>query len=132
MEQTHHVMLVGDLLHDLHGELVVVAGGVSVGIHRGHLMLGRGHLVVLGLAVDAQRPEIFVQILHIGRHTGTDSAVVMVVQLLTAGRLGAEQGTAGHPQILPLVVHLFIHQKILLLRADAGDDPAAFGRMRMA
>ena len=117
MEQTHHVMLVGDLLHDLHGELVVVAGGVSVGIHRGHLMLGRGHLVVLGLAVDAQRPEVFVQILHIGRHTGTDSAVVMVVQLLTAGRLGAEQGTAGVDQVFSLQEFLCIYQEVFLLRS---------------
>ena len=125
MEQTHHVMLVGDLLHDLHGELVVVAGGVGIGVHRGHLVLGGGHLVVLGLAVDAQGPEIFVQVLHVGRHPGTDGAVIVVIQLLTAGGLGAEEGAAGHPQVLPLAVHLFIHQEVLLLRADAGDDPAA-------
>ena len=125
VEQAHHVVLVGDLLHDLHGELVVVAGGVGIGVHRGHLVLGGGHLVVLGLAVDAQGPEIFVQVLHVGRHPGTDGAVIVVIQLLAPGRLGTEEGAAGHPQVLPLVVHLLIHQEVLLLRAYAGDDPAA-------
>ena len=48
----------------------------------------------------------------------------MVIQLLTAGRLGAEEGAAGHPQVLPLVVHLLIHQEVLLLRADTGRDLA--------
>ena len=125
VEQAHHVVLVGDLLHDLHGELVVVAGGVGIGVHRGHLVLGGGHLVVLGLAVDAQGPEVFVQVLHIGCHPGADGAVIVVIQLLAPGGLGAEEGAAGHPQVLPLAVHLFIHQEVLLLRAYAGDDPAA-------
>ena len=35
---------------------VLVAGAVGVGIDGGHLMLGGGHLVVLGLAEDAQGP----------------------------------------------------------------------------
>ena len=56
MEQAHHAVLGGHIFHDLHGQLVVVAGGVGVGVDGGQLVLGRGHLVVLGLGQDAQLP----------------------------------------------------------------------------
>ena len=125
IQKAHQIVLFCDLFHDLHGELVVVAGGVGVGIDGSHLVLGGGRFVVLGLAVNTQSPEVFVQVLHEGCYPGTDGAVIVVIQLLTAGRLGTEEGAAGHPQVLPLVVHLLIHQEVLLLRAYAGDDPAA-------
>ena len=122
VQKAHQIMLFRDLFHDLHGELVVVAGGVGVGIDGSHLVLGGGRLIVLGLAVNTQGPEVFVQVLHEGCYPGTDGAVIVVIQLLTPGRLGTKQGAAGHPQILPLVVQLLIYQKVLLLRADTGND----------
>ena len=48
MEQTGQAMAFGNLFHDLHGQLVVVGGHVGVGEDRCQLMLGRGHLIVLG------------------------------------------------------------------------------------
>ena len=124
IQKAYQIVLFCDFFHDLHGELIVVAGGVGVCIDGGHLVLSGGRLIVLGLAVNTQGPEVFVQVLHEGCYPGADGAVIVVVQLLTAGRLGTEEGAAGHPQVLPLVVHLLIHQEVLLLRADTGRDLA--------
>ena len=85
MEQAHQSVAVGHLLHHLHHQLVLVAGGVGVGVDRGHLMLGGGHLVVLGFAEHAQLPQLLIQILHIGGDPGPDGAIVVVVQLLSLG-----------------------------------------------
>ena len=47
----------------------------------------------------------------------------MVLQLLSPGRLGAKQGAARHPQVLPLFIEGLVNQKILLLRPHLGSDP---------
>ena len=56
MQQADQPVPVGDLLHDLHGQLVLVVGGVAVAVDGGHLVLGRRDLVVLGLAQHAELP----------------------------------------------------------------------------
>ena len=127
MEQADEAVLVGHLLHDLHGQLVVVAGGVGVGENGGHLMLRGGHLVVLGLGEDTQRPQSLVQLLHVSGDPGLDGAEVMVLQLLAAGGLGAEQGPAGHAQVLTLVIQFLVNEEILLLGAHLGGDPLGLG-----
>ena len=127
MEEAHQAVAVRHLLHHLHGDLVVVAGGVGIGVDGGHLVLGGGHLVMLGLGEDAQRPQCLVQVLHIGGHTGLDGAEVVVLQLLAPGGLGAEQGPAGHLQILALPEELLVDEEILLLRAHLGGDPLGLG-----
>ena len=96
---------------------------LAVGEHRRHLMLSRGHLVVLGLRQDAQSPERLIQILHIRGHSGADGAEVMVLQLLPLGGLCAEQGPAAHSQVLPLLIEGLVNQEILLLRPHLGSDP---------
>ena len=49
MQQADHAVPLGDLLHRLHDELVLVAGGVRVGEYGGHFMLRRGDFVMLRL-----------------------------------------------------------------------------------
>ena len=88
-------------------------------------MLRGSHLVVLGLGQDAQIPKRFVQILHVSGNTGLDGTVVVVVQFLTAGGLGAEQGAAGGTQVFALVVQLLVHQEVLLLGTNLSDDALA-------
>ena len=122
MEQTHQVVAVGHLFQQLHGELVVVAGGVGVGVYRGQLVLGGGGLVVLRLGQHAHLPQLPVQLVHKRCHPGLNGAVVVVVQLLTLGGHGAEQRPAAQHQILPLPVVLFVNEEILLLRAHLGGD----------
>ena len=46
VQQAHEAVAVCDLLHDLHRDLVLIAGGVRVGEYRGHLVLCRSDLVV--------------------------------------------------------------------------------------
>ena len=89
-------------------------------------MLTGGALVVLGLAQNSQPPELLVQILHKGGDTGTDGAEIMIIQLLSLRGPGAEEGSSGEPEILPLGIKILGQQEILLLRADAGNHPAGF------
>ena len=88
MQQANHVVLAGDLLHQLHGELVVVGGDVRGRENRRKLMLTGGSLVMLGLSHDAELPQLLVQFLHKRGHTRLDRAEIVVIQLLTLGRLG--------------------------------------------
>ena len=127
VEETHQAVAVRHLLHHLHGQLVMVAGGVGVGVDGGHLVLGGSHLVVLGLGQDAQRPQGFIQVLHIGRHPGLNGAKVVVLQLLAPGGLGAKQGSACHLQVLAPAVQLLVNEKVFLLRSHLGGDPLGLG-----
>ena len=118
MQQADEIVSVGDLFHDLHRQLVLVAGGVDVGIDRGHLVLRRGDLVVLRLGQHAELPQLLVEVAHKGRDARADRAVIVVVQLLSLRRLRAEERPAAQPQVLALEVHLLVDQEIFLLRAD--------------
>ena len=120
-------MPVGDLFHDLHCDLVLVAGGVRVAVDGRHLVLGGGHLVVLSLGQDAELPQLIVEVLHIGGHAGSDRAKIVILQLLSPGRLCTKEGSAGHDQVFTLVVQFFVKQEVLLLGADLRDD--AIGRL---
>ena len=120
MQQTDQPVAGSHLLHDLHGQLVVIGGDICGGVDGRQLMLGRGHLIVLRLGQNTQLPELLIQIGHILRHTGLDSAEVMVIHLLTLGGSGTEQRAAAENQVLALAVHGAVHQEILLLGADRG------------
>ena len=121
MQQAHQVVLPGDLLHDLHHQLVVVRGDVADREDRGKLVLARGDLVVLGLGVDAQLPQLLVQVLHVRLYPRLDGAEIVVVQLLPLRRLGPEQGPPGIDQVLPLQVHIPVDEEVFLFRADVGN-----------
>ena len=108
------------LLHGLHHQLVVVHGNVGRLVDRRQLMLGRGHLVVLGPGRDAQLPQLHVQILHIRAHPLADGAEIVILQLLSLGCRRAEQGAPREDQVFPLQIPLSVHQEILLLRPNAG------------
>ena len=121
VEETDHVVPSGNLLHNLHSQLIVVAGGVRFAINGGLLMLGRGHLVVLGLGQNAQFPQFFVQFLHVGGDTGLDRTEIVVLQFLTLGRLSAKEGASRKDQVLTLVIHIFINQEVFLLGSHLAD-----------
>ena len=116
----------GDLLHDLHGELVVVGRDVRRGEDRGELVLRGRDLVVLGLGQDAELPELAVQLLHVLDHPGLDRAEVVVLQFLALGRLCAKERAARVDEVAALVVDVLVDEEVLLLRADGGHD--ALGR----
>ena len=126
MQQADEPMLLRDLFHDLHRELILVVGGVCVGIDRRHLVLGRGDLIVLGLGQNAELPELLVQLLHIRRNARADGAEIMVVQLLPLGRLRAEERSSAQAQILALEIQRLVDQEIFLLRSDLSEDLLRF------
>ena len=50
-------MLFGDLLHDLHRQLIMICSDVCGGKDWRKLMLSRRDLIVLGLGQNAELPE---------------------------------------------------------------------------
>ena len=120
VEQAHEAVALGHLLHDLHGQLVVIGGDVRGGEDRRELMLARRDLVVLGLRADAQLPELVVQVLHERLDARADRAEVVILQLLALGRHRAEERAAGQDQVRALLVVLLIDEEVLLFRADGG------------
>ena len=120
-------MPVGDLLHDLHRDLVLVAGGVGIAVDRRHFVLGGCCFVVLGLGEDAEFPQLVVQVLHKCGNSGADRAKIVILQLLSSGRFSAKERSSRHDQIFALLVEILIEQEIFLFRADLGDDPVYGG-----
>ena len=102
MQQADKAVLVGELLHHLHRQQVVVDGDIGGVIDGGQLMLAGGNLVVLGLGGDAQLPQLGVQLLHKLGNDGAKGAEVVLLQLLTLGRGRAEQRAAAQHQIKAL------------------------------
>ena len=96
MQQTHQAMSGRHLLHDLHGQLVVVGGDVGGTVNRSQFMLRRSYLVVLCLGKDAELPQFPVQIRHILSHPGLDGAEIVIVHLLPFWRLCAKQLVCGY------------------------------------
>ena len=122
VQKTHETVTLGDLLHHVHDDLVVVYGDVGGGIDSGKLVLARCDLVVLGLGADAQLPELLVQVPHVICNAGPDGTVVVVLHLLALGGSGSEKRPAAVDQILSLLEIGPVDQKVLLLGAYRGDD----------
>ena len=91
------------------------------GAGRRLVLRGRG-LVVLRLGGNAELPKLFIHLAHIALDALFDIAVVMVVHLLALGRLRAKKRAPAEAQILPAVEKCAVDEKILLLRADIGDN----------
>ena len=123
MQQADQTVLPGDLLHDLHGQLVVVRGDVRRGKNRRKLVLAGSDLVVLGLGIDAELPELLVQLFHEGLDAGLDRAEIMVVQLLALGRGSTEERAAGINQVPALQIHVAVNEEILLLGSGVRHHP---------
>ena len=124
MQQADHVVLAGDLLHQLHCQLVVIGGDVGGREDWSKLVLPGSDLVVLCLGHNPQLPQLGVQFGHKGRHTRLDRAEVVVVQLLSLRRQSAEKRAAGIAQIAALFINTAVDEKIFLLGADRRFDTA--------
>ena len=116
VEQTDKAVLCGYFLHDFHCKLIVVCGDIGGGMNRRQLVLGRSHLVMLGLRQDPQFPELIVELFHISGHTGLDDAEVMVIHFLSLGRLCAEQGAARKAKVGAPFIHFLCDKEVFLLR----------------
>ena len=118
MEQTDQSLLRGYSFQRLHHDLVMVGGHIGLRVDGGQFVLGGSHFVVLGFGGNSHLPELLVDLLHISRDPLADGSEVMVVQLLTLGRHGAEQGTPGIDQIFAFQIFFTVDQEVLLFRPD--------------
>ena len=122
MEKAGEMMGIRDLLHHLHGELVVVHSHVGSVKDRGQFVLCRSHFIVLGLDRNAQFPELFIEIVHIRGYLWFQYAKIVIFHLLTFRGRGAKKGAATEEQVFSLLIEIFIHKKILLLGSDSRID----------
>ena len=125
MQQADHSVTLGDLLHQLHRQLVVVGRKVRRGEDGGKFVLRGSDFVVLRLGKHTQLPKLFVQLFHKGLNAGLDDTEIMIVQLLTLRRLAAVERAAGVDQILALVVNVLINKEVFLLGTDRCADVLA-------
>ena len=122
VQQADQVVAGGDELHLLHHDQILVDGLVDLAIDRCELMLAGSNLVVLGLGGNAKRPQFIVQVLHIGRDGGADSAKVVLLELLALAGSGTKEGAAGDDQVLALAIGVLLDQEVLLLVAHGRND----------
>ena len=90
-------------------------------------MLTGCHLVVFGFGQDTQSPKLLIQVLHKHGNPGLDGTEIMVFQFFALGSRSAEQGSAGEPKILTLLVKIPGQQKILLLSTHGGSNSLGLG-----
>ena len=102
VQQTYQAMFGGYPLHGLHGQLVLIHSHIGSGEDRGHLVLRRGHLVVLGGGRDTQLPQFHIEVLHERAHALADDAKVLIVHLLSLGGRRAEQRSARIDEVTAL------------------------------
>ena len=118
VEQADKPMPGSYLLHDLHGELIVVGGDIGGGVDRGKLVLSRCDLVVFRLGQNAKLPEFGVEFFHICSNSRLDYSKIMIIHLLALGRLCTKQRAAGKTKVRPLIVHLLGDEEVFLLGTD--------------
>lgn len=115
MQQADKAVAERNVLHRLHGQLVMVGRNVCSGEDRRQLVLCRGDLVVLCLSKHAELPQLFVELLHERGNSRLDRAEVMVFKLLTLRCACTEQRAARVNEVRALIVELFIDKEIFLL-----------------
>ena len=127
MEQTNHSVTRRDLLHDLHGQLVVVGRNIRGRIDRSKFMLSWSNFVVLRLRQDAQFPQLVVQFRHICSNTRLNRSKVVVGEFLSLRRFGSKQGATCQNKIFSLIEQFFIDQEVLLFWTDRSSNALDVG-----
>jgi hypothetical protein len=86
VQEADEPVAAGDVLHDLHGQLLVVRADVGVLEDRRDLVLRRRHLVVAGLDRHAELEELLLRLEHAGQHALGDGPEVVLVELVALRR----------------------------------------------
>ena len=122
VQQHPELMAAGDLVHDRHQQLVVVVGQVGLLVDRSQLELIGRHLVMSRLDGNAQFQALVLEILHEGHHTGRYGPEIVILELLVLGRLVPHQRAAGQHQVGAHGPQALVHEEILLLPTQIGED----------
>ena len=80
------MMLPGNTLHQIHDELVVVVGKVTVFEDRGQLKLVGSYFVMTGFGRNTEFVTLDFEFFHKCSDTWRDRAEIMILQLLVFGR----------------------------------------------
>ena len=83
MKQTYKTVLYGNLLHNLHCNLVVVGGNIGSCINGCKLMLSGSNLIMLCLCENPEFPQLFVKLIHVCGYSRLDNTEIVVIHLLT-------------------------------------------------
>ena len=121
VQQAGHAVLRRDFAHDFHRQLVLVGGDIDGAVDGRKFVLCGRDFVVLGLGKHAELPQLLVQVAHERRDAGLDCAEVVVLELLSLGRLRAEQSPARIDEVAPLFKRLGVDEEIFLLGTDRGE-----------
>ena len=108
MNQAGEMMSSCHPLHHFHRNLVLIRRLIGIGVDECQFVLGRRHLVMLGLGQNTNLPKFRIQLLHKSRHTRLQLPEVMVFQFLPLRWLVAEEGTTGQAQIFSLIVQILV------------------------
>ena len=123
-EEADETMLGGDAAEQRHREHLVVVGDVGGFVDRSHFVLGRSDLVVAGLDRDTELEALALGFHHAREHAVRDGAEVLVFELLTLRRLGAEQGATAGVEVGTEVEETRVDQEVFLLGTAGGGDEA--------
>ena len=115
MKKTCKSLSLGNLLHNLHNNLVVVYCHICRIINSSQLMLCRSHFIVLCLCSNAEFPQLNIQIMHKRANTLSNSSKIMVIKLLTFWSRCAKQGSSCINKVLSGKKIISVHKKIFLL-----------------
>ena len=123
-EEADETMLGSDAAEQRHREHLVIVRDVGGFVDRSHFVLGRSDFVVAGLDRDTEFEALALGFHHAGEHAIRDGAEVLVFELLTLGRLGAEEGTTAGVEVGTEMEEAGVDQEVLLLRAARSGDVA--------
>ena len=119
MEEADKSVLESDLLHYLHSELVLVSTEVGGSENGSHFVLSGSYLIVLGLGVDTELPELLIEVSHISGNSRLEVGEVLVIEVLTLGGLCAEESSSGEDEVFTLVELFLIYEEVFLLGSDS-------------
>ncbi len=75
-------MLTCDTLHNIHKQLIVIIGKISLFVNWSYLKLIGSHLIMTSFHGDTEQIGLPFEFFHIGNHPFGDRAKIVVFQLL--------------------------------------------------
>ena len=106
------------LLHHFHGKLIMVCSYIRSSKNGCKLVLCRSRLVMLCLSKNTKLPKLLIKVMHKVHNTRLNASVIMVVQLLSLGRLSSEKSSACENKVGTLMICILFHKEIFLFGAD--------------
>ena len=83
MKEANKIMLVSNLFHNLHGQLIVVNCNICGIEYRSKLMLCRSNLVVFCFCRNTKLPQLNIKIMHISCNLRLQGSEVMILHFLS-------------------------------------------------